>query len=86
MAAHLPMMNWSDPDLSEAMSLFKQKMNLYLEDEEITDAEKQARKICRGIGDEGLKRLNASGLSDANKREPDTLWNFFEGQATSYAV
>lgn len=55
MAAHLPMMNWSDPDLSEAMSLFKQKMNLYMEDEEITDAGKQARKICRGIGDEGLK-------------------------------
>jgi len=55
-------------------------MNLYLEDEEITDAGKQARKICRGIGDEGLKRLNASGLSDAEKRNPDTLWNFFEGQ------
>ncbi len=28
MATHLPMMNWSDPDLSEAMSLFRQKMNL----------------------------------------------------------
>lgn len=44
-------MNWSDPDLSEAMSLFKQKNELYLEDEEITNAENQARKICRGIGD-----------------------------------
>ncbi len=61
MSSHFPMMNWSDPDLSEAMSLFRQKMYLYLEDEERTDAEKQARKICRGIGDEGLKRLDASG-------------------------
>lgn len=51
MALHLPMLNWSDPDLSLAMSLFRQKMNLYLEDEEITDAEKQARTNCRGIGD-----------------------------------
>ena len=80
MASHLPTMNWSDPDLSEAISLFKQKMSLYLEDEEITDADKQARKICRGIGDEGLKRLNASGLSKRDKKVPDMLWEYFEGQ------
>lgn len=73
-------MNWSDPDLSEAISLFKQKMSLYLEDEEIDDAAKQARKICRGIGDEGLKRLNASGLSEDEKKVPGKLWDYFEGQ------
>lgn len=55
-------------------------MCLYLEDEEITDAAKQARKICRDIGDEGLKRLNASGLTEAEKKSPDNLWKFFEGQ------
>ena len=80
MASHLPTMNWSDPDLSEAISLFRQKMCLYLDDEEIEDEAKQARKICRGIGDEGLKRMNASGLSDDDKKKPDVLWNFFEGQ------
>ena len=80
MASHLPTMNWADPDLSEAISLFKQKMSLYLEDEEITDQAKQARKICRGIGDEGLKRLNASGLSDDDKKKPVKLWEFYEGQ------
>ena len=80
MAAHLPTMNWSDLDLGEAMSLFKQKMTLYLEDEEIEDQTKQARKICRGIGDEGLKRLNASGLTDEQKRSPQALWHFFESQ------
>lgn len=39
-----------------------------MEDEEIIDEAKQARKICIGIGDEGLKWLNASGLSDADKK------------------
>lgn len=73
-------MKWTESDLGEALSLFKQKMILYLEDEEITDARKQARKICRGIGDEGLRRLNASGLSDDQKATPDNLWNFFENQ------
>ncbi len=44
-----------------------------MEDEEITGAAKQARKICRGIGDEGLKRLNASGLSEEEKKVPGKL-------------
>lgn len=74
------MMNWSGTDLSEAISLFRQKMCLYIEDEEIVDEAKRARKICRGIGDEGLKRLNASGLSEEKKKKPVELWNFFEGQ------
>lgn len=80
MALHFPTMNWADPNLSEAISLLKQKMTLYLEDEEIADEAKQGRKICRGIGDEGLKRLNASGLSDADKKRPNKLWEFYEGQ------
>ena len=32
--------------------------------EDITENERMARKILRGIGNEGLKRLNTSGLSD----------------------
>ena len=80
MAHHIPIMNWCDPDLSEAMSLFKQKMTLFIEDEEITEEAKQARKICRGIGDAGLRRLNASGLTEEQKKSPIHLWNFFENQ------
>ena len=80
MASPMPTMDWSDPDLSEAFSLFKHKMSLYLEEEEITDAAKQARTICLGVGDEGLKRLNDSGLSDAEKKRPDKLWEFYESQ------
>ena len=56
MASHLPMMNWYEPDLSETTSLFRQKMWLYLDDEEIEDVVKRARKICCDIGDEGLRQ------------------------------
>lgn len=80
MAHLLPTMNWSDPDLSEAMSLFKQKMNLYIDDEESTEHTKQARKICRGIGNQGLRHLNASGLTNEEKKLPEHLWNFFKSQ------
>ena len=56
-----PTMNWEADDAGEALALFRQKMELYFDDEEITDKKIQARKICRSIGDEGLKKLNASG-------------------------
>jgi hypothetical protein len=35
-------MDWSGSDLAEALTLFKQKVTLYLDDEEITDADKKA--------------------------------------------
>ena len=53
-------------------------MTLYIKDEEITDEIKQARKICPGIGDQRLRRLNASGLTDQQKRSQENLWKFFE--------
>ena len=31
-------------------------------------------------GDEGLRRLNVSGLTDAEKRRPEKIWQFFESQ------
>ena len=40
--------------------IIKQKMTLFLDCEKVTDNKAKARKICRGISDEGLKRLNAS--------------------------
>ena len=41
---------------------------------------KKALKILRGIGDEGTRRLQVSGLSEEDKRKPDKLWEFFESQ------
>ena len=73
-----PTMNWEADDAGEALALFRQKMELYFDDEEITDKKIQARKICRSIGDEGLKKLNASGLSEDDKKNPEKLWELFE--------
>ena len=51
----------------------KQYLCIYCEDEEITDDRKKALKILRGIGDEGTRRLQVSGLSEEDKRKPDKL-------------
>ena len=55
-------------------------MSYYCEDENITDPGKIALKILRGIGNAGLKRLNASGTSDSDKKRPDKIWELFESQ------
>jgi hypothetical protein len=51
---HLPMMDWTTADHAESFLLFKQKLQLYLEDEDITEKKGICRKLCLGIGDEGL--------------------------------
>ena len=73
-------MDWSCDDLGDAISLFKKKIILFFEDENIDSDEAKERKICRGIGDEILRRLNVSGLTDEKIRKPDELWQFFENQ------
>lgn len=80
MALAIPCMDWTDPDLGEAMTLFHQKMDLYLADQNITYKEAKARKISLGAGDKGLRRLNASGLSADGRKDPDKLCTFFEAQ------
>ena len=60
------------------MQLFKQTMSYYCKDEDITDPGKIALKILRGIGNEGLKRLNESGMSDADKKKPNKIWELFD--------
>ena len=71
----IPEMNWASENHDEALQLFKQTMSYYCEDEDITDSGKIALKILRGIGNEGLKRLNASWMSDADKKRPDKIWD-----------
>ena len=80
LSSQIPTMDWSSTDMAESLGLFKQKMTLFLDDENITDNAAKARKICRGIGDEGLKRLNASDLSGEQKANPLELWILFENQ------
>ena len=76
----IPVMDWSADDLAESFSLYKQKLLLYLEDEEITDEKAKSRKLRRGIGDESMKCLNASGLAAMDLEKPAALFKFFEGQ------
>ena len=71
--SRIPEMNWASENHEEALQLFKQTMSYYCEDEDITDPGKIALKILRGIGNEGLKRLNASGMSDADRKKPDKI-------------
>ena len=75
-----PEMNWASENHEEALHLFKQTMSYYCEDEDITDPGKIALKILRWIGNEGLKRLNASRMSDADKKRPDKIWELLESQ------
>ena len=78
--SRIPEMNWASENNEEALQLFKQTMSYYCEDEDITDPGKIAFKILRGIGNEGLKLLNASGMSDADRKRPDKIWELFESQ------
>ena len=52
-----------------------------MEDEGITDRAAQARKICRGIGDEGLRRLNASGLMAEQKKNQSSYGSFLKASS-----
>ena len=78
--ARLPEMNWQMPDLASGFSVFKQRMELCLKDLDITNAVTIATKIKIALGVEGLRRLNASGLSTEEQEKPDKIWDFFEKQ------
>jgi hypothetical protein len=80
MASRMPEMNWSHDPLVDSFKAFKARMNLFLEDNKITDPGKQATKIKIAIGDEGMHRLLSSGLSEADQKDPEKIWNLFENQ------
>ena len=75
-----PAMNWAAHDVADSFKLFKQRLLLVCEDNEVTNNEKIARKIKIGPGDEGLRRLKASGLTDADQKDPAKLWELFKTQ------
>ena len=82
----IPVMNWSGEDIAENLRLYKDKMNLYLMDENITDNTKKARKILRSIGDDGLRKLYGSSLTEDDKKDPAKLYKFFEEQLSATSV
>jgi len=78
--AKFPDMNWTEKNLGEEFKLFKQKMELCFLDNNITNAKKKAVKIKIAVGSEGLRKINASGLSEDDEQDPDKLWELFETQ------
>ena len=78
--AKYPTMDWVCPDLGETFRLFKQRMTFVLVDEGVTDSAKPAVKIEIAVGNEGLKQINASTLTDEDKQDPEKLFKLFEDQ------
>ena len=76
----IPSMNWNAPNVADTFTLCKQRLLLVCEYNDVTENERIARKIKIGVGDEGLRRLNASGLSDVEQKNPAKLWSLFEKQ------
>ena len=78
MADKIPLMDWGNPSVRETFALFKQKMELYFKIKGIDDPEPQVPYILRGVDDEGLRRYNTWGLTDAQKKNPQVIWTRFE--------
>jgi len=78
--AKFPEFDWKAKDLSEQLTLFKERMELYLLDGGIADEVKKATKIKLAIGDEGLRRINASGMSADDKKNPVKIWKLLTDQ------
>ena len=76
-------MDWSGDNLSHNYQRYRDKLQLYFEDKEITDKKKQARNILRTIGDNGL--IYGSPLTN-DKKDPEKLFTFFESRLPQTVV
>ena len=68
-------------DLVEELKIYKQRMELCLEDNEINDREKQSDKIKIATEKTGLKRLNTSTLSDNEKKTQKIYWTIWSNSS-----
>lgn len=78
--AKYPEMNWGAADISEEFVLIRQRMKLCLLDNEVTDPLKIAVKLKIALGNQGLKRLNASSLTEEDQLDLQKIWSLFDGQ------
>ena len=69
MASHMPTMDWKHDPLVESFRAFKARMTLYLEDCNVTSNAKMATKIKIAVGDEGMRRILNSGLSEDDQKK-----------------
>ena len=80
MAMSIPTMDWSFRPLSEGLKIFKARIELYFEDQKIEEETKKATKIKIAIGDEGMRRVLNSGLSETEQKKPEFLWRLLEDE------
>lgn len=66
--------------MAESYRTFKDRMEMYLADLEVSDKPKQARKIILAMGDEGMRQLRASGLSEEDRQDPKKVYAFFDAK------
>jgi transposase InsO family protein len=78
--AKCPELDWRAHDLSDEYKLFKQRMDLFFLDIGLTDEAKQAVKIKIALGVEGLRRINSSGLSAEDQKDPKKIWDMFDAK------
>lgn len=84
MATKYPELNWKAENIPEEFKIFKQRMELCLLDNNVTDKGRQAVKIILALGAEGLRRLNASSLTDEDKKDPAKIWTLFNDQLNTH--
>ena len=84
MASNMPELDWTHEPLSESLRAFKARMQLYLDDQEVTNPAKQATKIKIAIADKGMRRILSSGLTDAELKVPANVWTLLADQLDAY--
>ena len=78
--AKYPTMDWVGENIAESFKMFKQQTTLILIDENVVDPAKQAIKIQIAVGTEWLQRLNASTMTDEDKKDPEKIYKLFDDQ------
>ena len=73
-------MDWTYEPVFDAYKAFKVRMQLFLEDNDVTDIARQVTKIKIALRDEGMRRLLVSHLTDERKKQPAEIWQLIESQ------
>ena len=69
-------MDWSNPNKSEAMKLFKQQCEMVFRRQKIKK-EDQVDEILLRTGVTGIQKFNSWGLSEADQKNPESVWQKF---------
>ena len=80
MSTKLHYLDWNYQAISGQFSCFKARIELYCEDNYITEDAKQSIKLKIAGGDEGVRPLLASGSSDNELKDPKVIFAFLEAQ------